>query len=264
MNDIEFDQVLRAALKDALLEDYQEAIQNADKLDIHFSKEYIRRREKMLPDPFGYAKKASRGIWQRIAHFAAMFLLAVSVLFGALMTIPEARAAIIEFYQEWREDHMDFHFQGGISAEDRADTLMRNYHLALLDSEFLPEGFTDISKQYATEIEITDESGQAETILCRDMVVFENEEGELIWANYVSHSNGDIELAVNTENVSAYERELDGITYYVFEYLDTDDVHILVWNDDALQVHYTLSFPSSYTIDTVLAFAKHICLVENN
>lgn len=264
MNDIEFDQILRAALKDALLKDYQEAIQNADKLDIHFSKEYIRRREKMLSDPFGYAKRASRGIWQRIAHFAAMLLLAISVLFGALMTIPEARAAIIEFYQEWWEDHVDLHFRGDISEEDWSNMLIRNYHLALLDDDLLPVGFTDVSAQYTSEVSVADEFGQEELIPFRNTLVFENEEGELIWANYVSHSNGDIELAVNTENVSAYERELDGITYYVFEYLDTDDVHILVWNDDALQVHYTLSFPSNYTIDTALAFAQQICLVENN
>lgn len=264
MNDIEFDQILRAALKDTLLEDYQEAIQNADKLDIHFSKEYIRRREKMLSDPFGYAKKASRGIWQRIAHFAAMFLLAVSVLFGALMTIPEARAAIIEFYQEWWEDHMDFHFGGNLSSDDQIDKLMLNYHLTLLDDNLLPVGFTDVTEQYLSEYAITDENGQVETIPFRNVIAFENDRGELIFASYAINSSTNADLSVNTENVSAYERELDGITYYVFEYLDTDDVHILVWNDDALQVHYTLSFPSSYTIDTILAFAQQICLVENN
>ncbi|MBR2927919.1 MAG: hypothetical protein IKC24_02030 [Oscillospiraceae bacterium] len=141
MTEAEFDHVLRKALMDALWEDYQEAIQSADKLDIHFSKDYMHHREKMLMDPFGYAQRESRTVWQRMARFAAMFLLTVSILFGLLMTVPETRAAIVEFYQEWWEDHMDFHFRWDLFGNNQTDMLIRNYHLALLDGSLLPTGF---------------------------------------------------------------------------------------------------------------------------
>ncbi|MBR2927920.1 MAG: DUF4367 domain-containing protein [Oscillospiraceae bacterium] len=96
-----------------------------------------------------------------------------------------------------------------------------------------------------------------------DTLVFENDNGELIIANF-GFNNMNTELSVNTENVSTYERELNGVTYYIFEYLSADDMHVLVWNDESLRVHYTLSVPSRFDVNTALALAQQIRLIENN
>lgn len=268
MTEAAFDQALRRALWGIMEEDYHEAAQSAAALEPTFSPRYLRRREKLFLDPSGAAARAGRTVRQRVARAAAMLVVTVSLLFGTLWAIPEARAAIADLYQVWREDHVDFHFHWDAPGEETdyeamTERLIRDYHLALLDTSLLPEGFTDISGQYIGEAALEDASGQIETVPWRNIVVFENGEGEMIFANYSITGELDSELSVNTENVDIYERAIDGVTYHVFEYLEPDDLHILVWTDAELPVHYTLGFPSRFSAETALAFARSIQLVED-
>lgn len=268
MTDIAFDQALRRALRDVMEEDYRAATQYAAALEPAFSPRYLRRREKLFLDPFGTARRAGRTVWQRVARAAAMLAVTVSLLFGTLWAIPEARAAIAELYQVWREDHVEFHFHWEDAREELdyealTDRLIRDYRLALLDESLLPEGFTDVSGQYIGEAALEDASGQVETVPWRNILVFESDEGASIFANYSITGDLDSELSVNTENVDIYERVIDGVTYHVFAYPEPDDLHILVWTDAELPVHYTLAFPSRFSAETALAFARSIRLVED-
>ena len=106
MTDTEFDKLLRAALMEATWLDFSPAIEAAEQEELSFSKRYIRRRDKMLQDPFAYAKKATLTMLQRMARTVVMILLVCSILFAAAMTVPEVRAWVKQLYMEWYETYI--------------------------------------------------------------------------------------------------------------------------------------------------------------
>lgn len=269
MTELEFDDLLRRALEEALLADYRAAVQDAATLDISFSDAYLRRREKLLLDPFGYAKRASRSVWRRVAHGVAILLLTGAVLFATLLTVPQTRAALKSFYLDWKSDHAEFHFQWLPESEAErvfveTDTLMRDYAMTLLRPELLPEGFTDISEQYTSEVLLMNDDGKKELVPFRDIVVYENAEGEQIAAHYGSIGNIDTQLGVNTENVDIYDRTVEDVVYHVFEYRSRDDLHVLVWEDETLPVFYVMTIASRFDIDTALTLAQQFRLIRDD
>ena len=111
MTEAEFDKLLRQALLEAVWQENKTYVEQAEEKDIEFSERHLKRREKMLQDPFAYAKKMSRTIWQRMARSAALFFVTLSLLFAMAMTVPSVRAAVLRLYTEWYETHISVHVQ---------------------------------------------------------------------------------------------------------------------------------------------------------
>ena len=76
----QFDMLLRRALMDANLAQYQRALQNAEAKEPNFSPGYLRERMRLLADPWEWGRRRSGGRgrrlnWRLIAIVAALLLL---------------------------------------------------------------------------------------------------------------------------------------------------------------------------------------------
>ena len=76
-------------------------------------------------------------LYRRILHTAAMVILSMSILFGALMLHPEARQAIINLVVTWYEDHIKYSFR-----DKDAAALPQKWEFG-----YIPEGFTLLSEE---------------------------------------------------------------------------------------------------------------------
>lgn len=145
MTDSLFDNDLRRALLDSASADFAFALADADADDIHFSAGYLRKMNQMCRNPIGYARRLSRPVGYRVLRIAASIVLAISVLFGALMLIPDVRAAFVRVFIKQHDTHTEFEFTGSgtVVGEDA------NWYPA-----YIPEGFEEITYEKSLD-EIT-------------------------------------------------------------------------------------------------------------
>ncbi|MDO4314515.1 MAG: hypothetical protein Q4C45_01980, partial [Oscillospiraceae bacterium] len=116
MDERSFDALLRRALMDANLERFRAVLDGAGDTDPAFSSRYLRRRLRLLNDPFGWAREAARPVWKRAARNVACVLLACTLALGALMAAsPTVRAAVLNWLRELGGGHVAY-----TSTSDRA------------------------------------------------------------------------------------------------------------------------------------------------
>lgn len=93
-----FDTLLRQALLEAA---WQELTPTLETEPPAFSPAYLRWRTRLLADPFVWAKKHLRPLWDRALRTAACILLAASLTLGSLMAVsPTVRAAVLNWLRE--------------------------------------------------------------------------------------------------------------------------------------------------------------------
>jgi hypothetical protein len=76
-------------------------------------------------------------LYRRIRNAAAMVILSMSILFGALMLHPEARQTIINLVVTWYEDHIKYSFR-----DKDAAVLPQDWEFG-----YIPDGFTLLSEE---------------------------------------------------------------------------------------------------------------------
>ncbi len=120
MDERTFDGLLRRALMDANLEQFRDVLDQAGSLEPTFSAGYLRRRMRLLADPFGWARRAVRPLWKKALGSAACVLLACTVTLGALMAVsPTVRAAVLHWLREISGSEMTYSTAGRPGAEDQ-------------------------------------------------------------------------------------------------------------------------------------------------
>lgn len=97
----DYDSLLFRALIGANLLDYKANMDSAESAEYSFSPRYNRFRLQILANPFRWAKKKIRPMWQKIITNVACIILACSIAFGGLMVVsPTVRAAVLNWLQE--------------------------------------------------------------------------------------------------------------------------------------------------------------------
>lgn len=136
MTDQELDRLMKRVLMDAIQLDLDtEAVKNTTAFEP--SSRHQRQMKAMLKDPQGWLKRKTRPVWRLAAQRAAIFLLVVSLGFGAIMVgSPTARAAFMNWIKEVYETHIVYRFMG----ED-IDGEMPHYEITAL-----PEGFVEVER----------------------------------------------------------------------------------------------------------------------
>jgi hypothetical protein len=108
MNEQNFDVLLRRALMDANLERFRAVLDEGT--NPTFSPRYLRTKTRILTDPFGWLKKASRPSWKKVLRSAACILLACTLAFGALLAAsPTVRAAVLNWLREINGREVSYH-----------------------------------------------------------------------------------------------------------------------------------------------------------
>lgn len=128
MNDEKLETMLRSALIVALGERYAQMPVE----DYQFSPKYQRKFNKMLKDPFAYARKCRRPLWRRAARGVVAAVLALAILTGVVFTVPQTRTIAVDLLNKWFGEYVSFFFENTQPEEE-----------VLPDVEigYLPEGY---------------------------------------------------------------------------------------------------------------------------
>lgn len=135
-NDAQFDRILRFALLDAQRADLA-AIMDADADALPtppLSPRYLRWEARLLNDPFGFAKKRIRPMWQRALRAAVWMLVAAGVALGGLWLTPSTRAWVEQYIFRRGAVVDEYRFQG-----DGKET----EGLGKIRPGYVPEGFVE-------------------------------------------------------------------------------------------------------------------------
>lgn len=211
-----FDKLLRKALMEAVWQDFRPAIEAAENEQITYSERYLKRRERLLEDPFGYAKKMLRTPLQRVTRIAAMILLVCSILFAMAMTVPEVRAAIKRLYMEWYETHIAVYVQEPFSGDG---TDLSEFHVEI-PVNMLPEGYREYSRE--------DRAG---------VIVYSGRDNSFISIDYRNMSDSNI-LGANNKGVIEQKQVVGGVEYYQLEATAESKMNQIMWVNE----RYNLSF----------------------
>lgn len=218
MSDAEFDKMLRSALLQAEWELWSDAMDRPPAEIPEGTPAQRRRRERLLRDPFGEAKRRTRPLWKQAMRTAACFLLVVTVAFGGLMAfVPPARAWVQRVLEEWLSSDVTFHFRGSGTAETGTTWTLG----------YLPEGFAEISR---------------EEISGSHSFIYENGDGAQLYFDYMPVVDGS---GFNFDNEhSAYsELTLNGQSAHLFVSNQEGWPSCLIWFDKTGDMAFQLIAP---------------------
>jgi len=138
--------------------------------------------------------------WSRRA--AAVILIAISVLFGSLILVPEVRAAVIRTVIEWYDQFARF---------PSAPTDIEKTNL---EPAYIPDGFWE---DFRDGNELT------------DIIFYTNGDG----IDIIFHSSlTSAQTSVNNEGYDYEVRQINGIDYHVFTGVEIGKGNFIVWEAD--------------------------------
>ena len=189
MDDSMFDSLLRSALLDATRMEWAHVLEEPQP-EPHFSARYLREREKLLKDPFGYAKRKTRPLWKKAVHLAASILLVVGISLGGILAIsPEARAWVVEqLSMIWGDKYAFF-----TVPEHRNEVDDVSHY----QPTFIPDGFELIKEDSSSKFFF--------------LLVYKNEAGGYIDYESASLSGSHgFDFIVDNEHCDSYEIQING------------------------------------------------------
>jgi hypothetical protein len=174
------------------------------------------------------AKADRRVFWHKAVRasrrVAAAVLIAVTLLFGLLLTHPEVQAAVQKVFVEWHDTFTRFAFSDTQVVEPDVE-----WQLA-----YVPEGFEETYHDFAssiTDIELQSADG--------GFVRFRS-----------SPASGSVRAVDNEHSVYASE-VIDGVEYHKFSTVSADFYSHLVWEAKG----YAFAITSSLDMDTLMEMA---------
>ncbi len=157
----DYDSLLFRALIGANLLEYKANMDSAESAEYSYSPRYNRFRLQILANPFRWAKKKKRPMWQKIITNVACIILACSIALGGLMVVsPTVRAAVLTWLQEISGNRITY-----FSSEDNSLTADRTSWRPT----WLPEGWvvTDIySRSSRSWWGYKDSNGSGASLTC--------------------------------------------------------------------------------------------------
>ena len=221
------DSVFEALFRQAVIDNFNEELNSIPSNDelakqITFSPEHEARMKKLFTRD--ERKERTRTIIKWARRAVAVILIAVTVLFGALMFVPSVRALVIETVTEWYEKFVTF-----TSRAPEAEKMN-------LEPGYLPEGFYEI---------VRDERDTTA------MIIYENKDGIVI--TFQSSMATDTAF-IDNENNYYKVQIINGVEYHTFNAINDDDENTVLW--DTYGQRFIIS--SSISIDEMLNIATSI------
>jgi len=117
MTEEELDTAVRGVLLDTLRVEWADFFEDATPVET--SKRYRHQTRSLLADPWTWAQKKARPVWQNILRTAAAVSLVCAIALGALMAAsPSARAAVLQWVKEWYETRIVYRYEGEASSDN--------------------------------------------------------------------------------------------------------------------------------------------------
>ncbi len=233
MTDRDLDCLMKRVLMDSVQLDLDAA---KDAPAFEASVRHQRQMQAMRKDPRGWAKRKTRPVWKMVARRAAVFLLAVSLGFCAIMAgSPTARAAFMNWLKEVYETSVIYRFMGEDNTEE-----MPHYEITAL-----PEGFVETERlEFSALVSVT----------------YANDAGDVIYFNYGFMQQGSA-LFLVTENTDVVPITVNGLSGDL--YLSKDPEHIsnsIVWISTELNMCFNLN--GFHNATDILHMAESVSLLK--
>lgn len=230
MTDQELNAMMRRVIIDSLkLDLYTED----DEVTFKPSLQYQRQTKCMLKDPLKWAAKKNRPMWKVVARNVAMFLLVISLGFGAVMIgSPTARAAFVQWVAEWYETHIIYKYLGESSPDE-----MPQYGIAELPTGFEETERTELPRMTS--------------------VIYENEVGDIIYFDYAFMAQGGEDI-FHIDDSSTFEIMVNHMNGQFFESSVSGDFNTITWIDTKHDIQYNINSTMSFI--EILHMAESISL----
>lgn len=231
-------QLIRRALLQAAEEDYKAALASAPEAP-PFSAKYRRWEKGFLRDParaLRAAARPQRPQWQRALRAVACFLLAVSVIFGAVLAAsPAARATVIRWFTREFDTHTAYQFEGYV-----------------LQSQMGRWGITDLPEGYK-ETEVVDLENMVR-------VIYSNGNPEVdIEFDYQLLTNGSGENLDN-EWHTVSDVSILGMPGQLFTSIEEDGINMVLWFDEG--TNHSFLIMSRLEYEVLLQMAESAATIE--
>jgi len=197
------DSIFEALFRQAVIDNFYDELNALPPLD-ELAKEY-----EPSPEHKARMKKLFAGVERREKihraigagkRIAAILLISITVLFGALMFVPHVRAAIAETIISWHQEFVRFFSPAAIIDSTS------------MEPTYIPEGFWE---EFRDEVDLS------------TLILFLNEAGEHI----LFESNRAVGVLYIDSEDALYElREINGIIYYVFIAVEYGRENSVIWD----------------------------------
>lgn len=228
MNSQNFDPVFEAMLRQAVRDNvYEEAASVPDDETLATMFTISQKHDKRMRHLCAREDRREMfSAFMRPAKNVAVFaLVAITVLFGALMLNIDARAAVKEVIIEWYEQFTRFVGIGDVEPNGSRDW----------SPEYLPDGYVEVNVFEST-------------LMVKE---YENDDGGYFTFQFFFDSN---ELQVDNEESEYSTEEINGIIYYVFEAEDERKSCRITWFADG----YTFNISGYLDVEELLEIAKSV------
>ena len=233
MKDDTFDRALRHALVDAQREDRAQILRGeaADLPEPAFSAGYCRRRERLLKNPFGYARRTARPVWRTALRAAACVLLTLCLTTMMLWLNPSTRAWVERYVFQRFENHDEYTFNGEVGDASG---------LGGVAPAWLPEGFQ--------------QTEQIDFDFSADFT-YENAEGQVIYYSQMLEKQGS-ELKFDNEHATRSDILVNDLGGQLYTASDPEYFNYLLLFDQ--EKKYIYLFTSTIDTDTLVKMAESL------
>ena len=141
-----FDMLLRQALMEANLLQFDSVLCVANVKEPDFSSRYIRSRMRLLSDPIKWMKQRSAPIWKKTLQAVACVLLVCSLTLGTLMAVsPTARATVLSWLREIIGSSITY---SSSSNWTKSETLPSNWRITWMPENWELQDVSDFGWKY--------------------------------------------------------------------------------------------------------------------
>jgi len=226
-SDTENDRLFDALFSQAVIDNYEDEIRSipseSELAKLYtFSDLHTARMEKLIRSAERFEKMQTTIKW--IRRSAAVMVVALTVLFGALMTVSDVRAVIVKTVIEWFDKFTKF------TSEQADPDEMEEWA-----PSYIPEGFLETARDnFAGMLTIS----------------YENENTVIDFTCVVASGS----ISVDNENQNYFIVEEKDTTYHIFENREIGEMNIIVWDQES----YRFSIKSLLPVSDILQVAKSV------
>jgi len=202
--------------------------------DFALSRRYLRWERRFLSDPFGYARRRRRPVWQKVSYRAAMIILIVGLIFGALMFNPTVRAGVTQWFKKVFQTQNTYHFGGGADVQPTGKW----------QPAYLPEGYA--------EVEYVD-------LLNYFVIYYEDGAGNEISLSYQPISEGNT-FHIDNEGMDISAVAIAGNIGEAYQSTDAKRPNMVFWTDVGANTAFLLR--SFEPCDTLIRIAESLVLTN--
>ena len=184
-------------------------LNNIPKETHSFSARFEKKMQRLL-------RRAKHPVFYQVMRYAAVIVLAVTVLFGAVFAVsPTVRAAVIGWVQSV------FHEFYKYSSEETTPPDVEYEY-------YLPESFDD----YSLLTTLDDQNGKT--------YVYTNKQGQIMQFSYSHASNGE-NLYVNAEDYEVFADLVGNNPADIYISKTDERENVIIWQDNSQNVLFTIS-----------------------